>query len=336
MNRLETIRLYILIMLCDKGTGHLGGALGMVEGLTAMVDEVGYDKEWFSKFENFDELEQLSQATFQRNKRNILILSNGHTCAGLYSVWAEKGLFDEMIDSIWVELSLEEKQKEIETKFAGVVDTNWLKINIKRLAFLSTFRELESPLDGHPSLRYLPFLVDASTGPLGQGAGTSVGYAKAQKIDNTGFSTLVSLGDGECQEGQIWEAAMIAAKLKLDNLTWVIDRNFIQIDGNTEEVGGLDNSTVFNKHSGLADKFLSFGWEVYETVHGNDLEDVKRAIQSLKGMQKRSGRPGVLINYTRVGYPYETFYSYEWHGKTPTLDEVKKAYSETSGKSFTA
>jgi transketolase len=328
MNRLETIRLYILIMLCDKGTGHLGGALGMVEALTAMVDEVEYDRNWFSNYGNLDELQKLSQAILERNKRNILILSNGHICAGLYAIWAEKRLFDEMIASLWIELNLVNKKQEIETKFDGLVDADWLKTHIKRLAFLSTFRELESPLDGHPSLHHLAFLVDASTGPLGQGAGTSVGYAKAQKIDNKGFSTLVSVGDGECQEGQIWEAAMIAARLKLDNLSWIIDRNFIQIDGNTEEVGGLDNSTVFNKHSGLADKFLAFGWEVYETVHGNDFEDVERAIHSLQNMQIRSGRPGVLINYTRVGYPFEEFYSYKWHGKTPTIDEVKKALIE--------
>jgi transketolase len=328
MNRLETIRLYILIMLCDKGTGHLGGALGMVEVLTAMADEVEYGEKWFTKFGSLEEVEQLAQAIIERNKRNILILSNGHTCAGLYSIWAEKGLFDEVIESLWNTLDLNKKQQEIVTKFSDVVDSDWLKTHIKRLAFLSTFRKLESPLDGHPSLHHLPFLVDASTGPLGQGAGTSVGYAKAQKIDSSETHTLVSLGDGECQEGQIWEAAMIAANQKLDNLTWVIDRNYIQIDGNTEEIGGLDNSTVFNKHTGLGDKFMAFGWEVFETAHGNNFEDVKRAVKSLQTMQKRSGRPGVLINFTRVGYPFETFYSYKWHGKTPSLEEVKKALNE--------
>jgi transketolase len=328
MNRLETIRLYILIMLCDKGTGHLGGALGALEALVSMVDQVDYDPKWFSKFGNLDEVEQLSQAIIERNKRNILILSNGHICAGLYSIWAEKGLFDELIENVWMELNLEKKQQEIEIKFVGLVDSDWLKTHIKRLAFLSTFRELESPLDGHPSLHHLPFLVDASTGPLGQGTGTSVGFAKAQKIDNSGKSTLVSLGDGECQEGQIWEAAMIAANQKLDNLTWVIDRNYIQIDGNTEEIAGLDNSIVFNKHTGLGDKFMAFGWEVFETAHGNNFEDVQRAIKSLQSMQKRSGRPGVLINFTRVGYPFEIFYSYKWHGKTPSFEEVKKAFNE--------
>jgi transketolase len=328
MNRLETIRLYILIMLCDKGSGHLGGALGALEAIVSMVDEIGYDKKWFSKFDHLADEQRLSQAVLERNKRNIFILSNGHICPGLYAVWAEKGLFDEMIETRWTDLNLDKKQQEIETKFADVVDSDWLKAHIKRLAFLSTFRELESSLDGHPSLHHLPFLVDTSTGPLGQGAGTSVGYAKAQKLNGTGFSTLVSLGDGECQEGQIWEAAMIAANQKLDNLTWVIDRNYIQIDGNTEEVGGLDNSTVFNKHTGLGDKFMAFGWEVFETAHGNNFEDVGRAIKSLQSIQKRSGRPGVLINFTRVGYPFEEFYSYKWHGKTPTLDEVKKALNE--------
>jgi transketolase len=324
MNRLETIRLYILIMLCDKGTGHLGGALGMVEVLAPLVDRTGYDPKWFSKYPDG----RLEDAVLARINRSIFVLSNGHTCAGLYATWAEKGLFDELIDAKWKELGLENRQTELLRKFSGIVETNWLQKHCRRLAFLSTFREIHSPLDGHPSLTHLPFLVDSSTGPLGQGAGMSVGYAHNQKLNKTPYSTFVCVGDGECQEGQIWEAAMLAAKLKLDNLTWVIDRNYIQIDGNTEEVGGLDNSTVFNKHSGLADKFLAFGWEVYENSSGNDSENVQDSLDALRRAQQKSARPGVLINFSRVGYPFKTFYSYKWHGKTPSFEDVKAALLE--------
>jgi transketolase len=327
MNELDTIRTYILLMLADKGSGHLGGALGSLESVYAMVGHIDYTHNWDS-FMRLPKDEQLAKAIEFRKQRDIFILSNGHVCAGLYAIWVFRGLFDQYIETIWDEYHLDTKLAEIQTKWSAKLDATWLKTHEKRITFLATFRELYSCLDGHPSLHHLPFLVDTSTGPLAQGAGVSVGYAWNQKQSHHPYYTYVSLGDGECQEGQIWEAAMIAAQKKLDNLVWVVDRNFIQIDGNTEEIAGLDNGGVFNKHSGLADKFVAFGWEVYENVHGNDYKDVKHALEILQSTMNKTGKPGVLINYTRVGYPYQEFYSYKWHGKTPTSEEVMKALHE--------
>ncbi len=327
MNELKTIRTYILLMLADKGSGHLGGALGSLEAVYAMVSRIEYSQNWHSSMK-LPKADQISEAIKLRQQRDIFILSNGHVCAGLYAIWAYQGLFDAYIESIWDEYNLGEKLGEIQTKWSNSIDIDWLKTHEKRIAFLSTFREIYSSLDGHPSLHHLPFLVDTSTGPLAQGAGVGVGYAWNQKQSYSPHYTLVSVGDGECQEGQIWEAAMIASQKHLDNLVWVIDRNYIQIDGSTEEIAGLDNGGIFNKHSGFADKFVAFGWEVYENVHGNDLKDVKHAIEILQSTMKKTNKPGVLINYTRVGYPYQEFYSYKWHGKTPTSQEVLNALSE--------
>ncbi|NJK70693.1 MAG: hypothetical protein HC932_00260 [Thermales bacterium] len=167
----------------------------------------------------------------------------------------------------------------IEAEYAGKITKN-LSIPQKRLEFLKTIRSVDGVLEGHPSLHHLPFLVDSSTGPLGIGAGTSLGFAYNDIIRNNGLQTFVIVGDGECQEGQIWESAMIATKLQLNNLIWIVDRNFIQIDGHTEEVGGLDNSEIIspndNPISGLGEKFSAFGWIVTENWEGNNSPKMSR------------------------------------------------------------
>jgi transketolase len=329
---LHSIRKLILLMLANKGSGHIGGALGALESIVAALDYIDYDTNWFQKSKNLSHDERLVDAINMRKNRNKFILSNGHICPALYAIWAEKGLFDEYIDAIWQTKDFDTKLNSLEEKWVDSLDTigkSWFEQNKKRLVYLATFRELESDLEGHPSLSHNPYLVDASTGPLGQGAGVSVGYAHADKMSQNTHKTIVSVGDGECQEGQIWEAAMVASKLKLDNLVWIVDRNYIQIDGDTEEVGGLDNSTIEQDNmSGLAHKFKSFGWIAMENEQGNDIESVKTSLAHLMQLQTNHSLPAILINKTQVGYPYDLFNDYHWHGKTPTKAEVLQVLSE--------
>jgi transketolase len=309
---LNNIRKNILLALAESQSGHLGGSLGSLEMQTLLASQITYDKRWYTKSKHLDFPHKLSLATKMRAGRDKFILSAGHLSPALYAVWAELGLYDELIEAQQI--------------------TGFNEID-KRTEYLKTIRDVYSDLEGHPSLVHNPYLVDTSTGPLGQGAGTSVGFAlhdmRAVKSPADAVHTYVLLGDGECQEGQVWEAAMNASKFGLSNLTWVVDRNFIQIDGDTESVGGLDmNFKLSDDYSGLANKFLSFGFIVEENIEGNDYKECAKYLERIKRKQLEHERPGVIINYTKVGYPFSQFGTYKWHGKTPTEQEAIKAISE--------
>lgn len=303
------IRKNILLALAEAQTGHLGGSLGSLEMQALLAEQVEYDTKWYTKAKHLDKPHTLQLATKLRAKRNKFILSAGHLAPALYAVWAELGLYDDLIES-----------EEIE----GVNSVD------KRTEYLKGIRDLKSDLEGHPSLVHNPFLVDASTGPLGQGAGVSVGYGlhdlRAVKDPATALKTFALLGDGECQEGQIWESAMIASKYHLENLTWVVDRNFVQIDGDTEEVGGLDHTHGLPEElSGLGAKFAAFGWIVEENLQGNDHAECLKYLRRIQEKQTKHHLPGVILNYTQLGHPFKEFATYHWHGKTPSYQEALKA-----------
>jgi transketolase len=177
---------------------------------------------------------------------------------------------------------------------------------------LPTLRKLGSPLEGHPNMRRLPG-VEASTGSLGQGLSLGVGHALAVRLDGYDSRVFVLLGDGELDEGQVWEAAMAAAKYRLDNLVAVVDQNGYQQTGPTAEV--LDLRPV-------APKWEAFGWSVQE-VNGHDLEAVLAALQ--KASQTK-GRPSVIVARTVKGYPIIGLLSEQnYHGKPLSAEEAKKA-----------
>lgn len=312
MINLNSVRKNILLALAESGTGHLGGSLGSAEMQAVLIENINYDDKWYTKAKHLDDRHLAALANKIRTTRNKYILSAGHLAPAMYAILIELGHFDEYIEH-----------------------ENIIGINIedKRTEYLKTIRDIKSDLEGHPSLVHNQFLIDASTGPLGQGAGVSVGYAlsdlRSTKKNETPLHTYAFLGDGECQEGQIWEAAMNAAKFELSNLTWVVDRNFIQIDGDTESVGGLDlNWDLPEEYSGLANKFKSFGWVVHENLEGNNYQSCKDALTQIAQEQLDSNRPGVIINYTKVGYPFKQFGTYKWHGKTPTEQEALKAINQ--------
>lgn len=309
---LISARKNILLGLAEAQTGHLGGSLGSLEMQSLMVSQVAYDEQWYTKAKHLDYKHKLLLGNKLRISRNKFILSAGHLAPALYAVWLELGLYDELIE---------------EENIAGINTVD------KRTEYLKTIRDKYSDLEGHPSLVHNPFLVDASTGPLGQGAGVSMGYAlhdmRNVEKKQEPLRTYALLGDGECQEGQVWEAAMNAAKYKLSNLVWAVDRNFIQIDGDTESVGGLDLAHEVNDdYSGLGNKFKSFGWLVAENVDGNDYEKCAQVLKELEEKQKELGMPAVIINFTKVGYPFKQFGTYKWHGKTPSEQEALRAINQ--------
>lgn len=211
------------------------------------------------------------------NLRDRLVLSKGHAVAALYGALAEKGYI--------------EKEE------------------------LKTFRKLGSRLQGHPDMEKLPGL-DMSTGSLGQGLSIANGMAIASKMDSLGCRIYCILGDGEIEEGQIWEAAMTANKYHLDNLCVILDFNGLQIDGTVEEVKALDC---------LRSKWESFGFNVI-SCNGNDIEML---ISSFEQVKQTKGMPSIIIAETVKGKGVSFMENKaEWHGKAPNEEEYNRAMKE--------
>lgn len=211
------------------------------------------------------------------NLRDRLVLSKGHAVAALYAALAEKGYIP--------------KEE------------------------LKTFRKLGSRLQGHPDMEKLPGL-DMSTGSLGQGLSIANGMAIASKMDSLGCRIYCILGDGEIEEGQIWEAAMTANKYHLDNLCVILDFNGLQIDGTVEEVKALDC---------LSSKWESFGFNVI-SCNGNDVEML---ISSFEQAKQTKGMPSIIIAETIKGKGVSFMENKaEWHGKAPNEEEYNRAMKE--------
>lgn len=212
--------------------------------------------------------------------RDRFVLSKGHGAPCYYAVLADLGYFD---------------KKE-----------------------LQGFRRLHGILQGHPDMRKVPG-VDVSTGSLGQGISVAVGIALGAKLKKSGSKVYVLLGDGELQEGQVWEACMAAAHYGLDNLTLLIDNNGLQIDGRNDEVMSLGD---------LCMKFTAFGFDVIELADGNDLEQVIGAL-NIKTMD---GRPKCILAHTVKGKGVSFMENQVgWHGKAPDEEQLKLALMELEG-----
>jgi transketolase len=211
--------------------------------------------------------------------RDIFILSNGHTVPVQYAAMAEAGFFDTQE--------------------------------------LITLRKLGSRLQGHPERVRLPGLENTS-GPLGSGLSQAAGYAYSlQYLDNIKHRFVyVVMGDGELDEGNVWEAAMFAGKYKLSQLIAFVDRNNIQIDGTTETVMPLDD---------LRAKWESFGWHVIE-IDGHNIKSIIDAVNMAKAI---TNRPCVIIAYTIAGKGVQFMeYDYNWHGKAPNTEQAARALQD--------
>lgn len=180
---------------------------------------------------------------------------------------------------------------------------------------LKTLRKIDSYLEGHPSNKING--IDASSGSLGQGLSVANGMALAKKIDNKEGRVYVVLGDGEIEEGQIWEACMTANKYKLNNLIAFLDYNGLQIDGNIKDVKSVDN---------LKEKFEAFGWNVQE-IDGHSIKEIIDAIDSTNS----SNKPNIIIAHTIKGKGVSYMENVVgWHGKAPNDEEYEIAISQLS------
>ncbi|MCS4432993.1 transketolase [Aquiflexum gelatinilyticum] len=229
----------------------------------------------------FNEMTHDSKFKMDGKGEDMFFLSNGHVSALWYSVLARSGYF-----------STEE---------------------------LGTFRKLNSRLQGHPATHEgLPGIRIAS-GSLGQGLSVAIGVAQAKKIDKDDKLVYVMMGDGEQQEGQVWEAGMYAAHHKVDNLIAAIDYNGQQIDGPTLKVMDLKN---------LKAKWEAFGWDVIEIKKGNDIESVVNGLAEAKGLTGK-GKPVMILLYTEMGYGVDFMVgTHKWHGVAPNDAELENALGQ--------
>jgi transketolase len=180
---------------------------------------------------------------------------------------------------------------------------------------LSTLRKLGSRLQGHTDRTLTPG-VEMSAGSLGQGLSFGIGVALAGRLDKRDYHVYVLLGDGECEEGQIWEAAMSAPHFQMDNLTAIVDNNGIQLDGRCCDIMGLEP---------LADKWRAFNWHVIE-IDGHDIKQILRAVKQAREIK---GRPTVIIAHTVKGKGVSFMENnVDFHGKAPTAQEAEMALKE--------
>ncbi len=210
--------------------------------------------------------------------RDRLVLSNAHICPVLYAALAQRGY-------------------------------------VKRELFLTTLRKLGSPFQGH-SNNHFDIGIETCGGPLGQGISQAVGMALAARMDDAKWRTYCLMGDGELNEGQCWEAVMLAGKERLRNLTVIIDRNNIQIDGFTEDIMPLEL---------LSDKWRAFNWHVIE-IDGHNIGQFIDAVGEAKAVYEK---PTVILAHTIPGKGVSFMENkYEWHGKPPNPEEAKIALHE--------
>ena len=209
--------------------------------------------------------------------RDRFVLSKGHAAPGLYSVLANRGYF------------------EVEE--------------------LETLRHIGSRLQGHPDMKNIPG-VDMSSGSLGQGISTACGMALSSKHFDSGFRVYTIVGDGESEEGQVWEAAMFAAAKKLDNLVAFIDYNGLQIDGSVEEV---------NSPAPFDTKFEAFGWNVI-TIDGHNFDEIESALNAARECK---GKPTAIIAKTTKGKGVSYMENQvSWHGAAPNAEQAEIAFGE--------
>jgi transketolase len=212
--------------------------------------------------------------------RDRFVLSKGHCTPGFYATLARAGFFP----------------------------SEWQK----------TFRKLGSPLQGHPDRTRLAG-VEVSAGSLGQGLSIALGIALGARLDGSSWHTFCMLGDGESQEGQVWEAIMAAGNFRADNLTAIIDNNQVQQTGLVKEIQDLDP---------LADKFRAFNWNAIE-INGHDHA---QCLDALRQAKEHKGQPTAIISHTIKGKGVSFMeLDYHWHGKAPDAEQAARAIAEIQG-----
>jgi len=259
--RARQLRIEIVKMLANAGSGHTGGSLSAADIVAAL---------YFYKMKH-------DPKNPQWKERDRFVLSKGHAAPLLYAALAISGYFD--------------------------------------ISLLKTLRKLNSPLQGHPCCKSLPG-VEVSTGSLGQGLSVACGMALGLRLSGIPSRVYCLLGDGEIQEGQVWEAAMTASHYKIDNICAILDHNNLQIDGHCTEVMNIKP---------VEDKFIAFGWNVL-TIDGHKMEEIVDALDEADRIKEK---PTMIVANTVKGKGVSIFEGkVKYHGIAPTQEELEIALKE--------
>lgn len=255
------IRIDILTMLVEAGSGHTGGSLSATDIITVL---------YFYKMRH-------DPKNPKWEERDKFVLSKGHGAPALYSALGRAGYFG--------------------------------------IEHFHTLRKMGSILRGHPNSTVTPG-VEVCTGSLGQGLSQANGLALAARLDKKSTRVYVMLGDGETDEGQVWEAAMTSAHYKIDNLCAILDNNGLQIDGPNKEIMNIEP---------IVGKWRSFGWHVIE-INGHEIREI---INALNEAERTKGKPTMIIAHTVKGKGVSFMENkVEYHGIAPTKDEYERAMKE--------
>lgn len=257
----QRLRIDIIEMLCEAGSGHPGGSLSAIDVVTALYFHVlrhdPNNPAW--------------------PERDRFVLSKGHGVPALYAAMAEAGYFPK--------------------------------------SHLKTLRKLGSPLQGHP-VNYLCPGIEACTGSLGQGLSVAQGMALASRLDGSKYHVYCMIGDGESQEGQVWEAAMSAPRFGIDTLTVILDYNKIQLDGTVKETMDIEP---------VEDKWKAFNWHTI-TIDGHHIGQILDALAAARAVK---GRPTLIVAHTVKGKGVSFMENkVEWHGMAPNTEQAARAIEE--------
>lgn len=270
-----------------------------------------------------EQLQQLAAQVRRDIVRMVYDVQSGHPGGSLGCVEYFVALYFRILKHNPLAFNMEGKGEDLFYLSNGHISPVWYSVLARSGYFpvseLATFRKLNTRLQGHPATHEgLPGIRSAS-GSLGQGLSVAIGAALAKKLNKDNHYVYTLMGDGECQEGQIWEAAMFASHNKVDNLIAAVDLNYKQIDGDTRDILNTDS---------LAAKFAAFGWEVMDVQQGNDLNSIIAALEKAQTLTGK-GKPIVLMLHTEMGKGVDFMEgTHDWHGKAPNKEQYERAMAQ--------
>ena len=280
---------------------------------------------------NIDELKKLSTQVRRDILRMVHAVNSGHPGGSLGCVEYFVALYKVILNHNPAAFTMDGKNEDLFFLSNGHISPVFYSVLARSGYFpveeLKTFRKLNTRLQGHPTTHEGLPGVRIASGSLGQGMSVGIGAALAKKLNNDSGLIYTLHGDGELQEGQIWEAAMYASANKIDNLIATVDYNGRQIDGDVEKVLSLGNLKL---------KFESFGWEVIENNFGNDLNHVISAFEKAKNFVG-NGKPIIILMKTEMGMGVDFMMgTHKWHGSAPNDEQLTKALMqlEDTGKDY--
>jgi len=272
---------------------------------------------------NINELKKLSTQVRRDIVRMVHAVSSGHPGGSLGCVEYLVALYKVVMKHNPAAFTMDGKNEDLFFLSNGHISPVFYSVLARSGYFpveeLKTFRKLDSRLQGHPTTHEGLPGVRIASGSLGQGMSVAIGAALAKKLNNDNCTVYSLHGDGELQEGQIWEAAMYASANKVDNLISTIDYNGRQIDGDVENVLSLGN---------LRAKFEAFGWTVIENNNGNDMESVINSFNQAKALLGK-GKPIIILMKTEMGMGIDYMMgTHKWHGSAPNDEQLEKALAQ--------